>query len=223
MLPFALNSSKCILTRLLFDVLDSLSIVCTYCDFNTSLFNDLFKEVETSKGIMALCEKFKSDFILPLTAVQINTGCFQKFVENLSLSKMLSKENTGLPSNKESSVEMYTILSLLVKANFSNIAVRNNKYKFINNKEIYVLPVENLALTIFRNQYDSEIMFILYWQKIISDRRKIKECQVISPMQALLFGYKQVVYIGSKRVKVDDNVILKVTQNSFKWLFHSMY
>uniref|UniRef100_A0A0K0FFQ6 Reverse transcriptase domain-containing protein n=1 Tax=Strongyloides venezuelensis TaxID=75913 RepID=A0A0K0FFQ6_STRVS len=105
--------------------------------------------------------------------------------------------DTGLPSNKESSVEMYTILSLLVKANFSNIAVRNNQYKFIDKEGINVLPVENSALTIFRNLYESEL------------RRIIKECQVISPMQALLFGYKQIKYIGSNRIRVDDNVIFE--------------
>uniref|UniRef100_A0A0N5BJK0 RNA helicase n=1 Tax=Strongyloides papillosus TaxID=174720 RepID=A0A0N5BJK0_STREA len=234
-LPFAPNTGKCILTGLLFNVLDSLSIICTYCDSNASLFNDPFKQVETSKATMELCGDFKSDFILPLMAVQINTGCFKKSVKDLSLSKMLSKESkdrllkakkqtgdilhrmfqhndfrdTGLPSNKESSVEMYTISSLLVKAVFPNIAVRDNKYKFIDNEGTIVLPVENSALTIFRNLYDPESMFILYWQKIISNRRKIKECQAISPMQALLFGYKQFVYIGSSKIKVDDNVIFR--------------
>uniref|UniRef100_A0A0K0FS66 DUF4194 domain-containing protein n=1 Tax=Strongyloides venezuelensis TaxID=75913 RepID=A0A0K0FS66_STRVS len=116
-------------------------------------------------------------------AVQINTGCLNKSLEDLSLSKLKSKESkdrllkakkqtrdilhrmfrhndftdTGLPFNKESSVEMYTILSLLVKANFSNIAVRNNQYKFIDKEGINVLPVENSALTIFRNFYESEL------------------------------------------------------------------
>uniref|UniRef100_A0A0K0FBC2 CRISPR-associated endonuclease Cas1 n=1 Tax=Strongyloides venezuelensis TaxID=75913 RepID=A0A0K0FBC2_STRVS len=104
---------------------------------------------------------------------------------------------------------MYTILSLLVKTNFSNIAIRNNQYKFIDKEGINVLPVENSALTIFRNLYDSELRFIIYWQEIISNRRKIKECQVISPMQALLFGYKQVEYIGFNRIRVDDNVIFE--------------
>uniref|UniRef100_A0A0N5C634 HA2 domain-containing protein n=1 Tax=Strongyloides papillosus TaxID=174720 RepID=A0A0N5C634_STREA len=192
-LPCAPNTGKCILTGLLFNVLDSLSIICTYCDSNASLFNDPFKQVETSKATMELCDDFKSDFILPLMIVQMNTGCFKKFVKDLSLSKMLSKESkdrllkarkqtgnilhrmfqhndfrdTGLPSNKESSVEMYTISSLLVKAVFQNIAVRNNKYKFIDNEGTIVLPVKNSALTIFRNLYDPESMFILHWQKII--------------------------------------------------------
>uniref|UniRef100_A0A0K0FRD3 HA2 domain-containing protein n=1 Tax=Strongyloides venezuelensis TaxID=75913 RepID=A0A0K0FRD3_STRVS len=75
MLPFAPNSGKCILTGLLFNVLDSLSIV------------------ETSKAIMTLCGNFKGDFILPLMAVQINTGCLNKSLEDLSLLKLLSKES----------------------------------------------------------------------------------------------------------------------------------
>uniref|UniRef100_A0A0K0FFQ7 HA2 domain-containing protein n=1 Tax=Strongyloides venezuelensis TaxID=75913 RepID=A0A0K0FFQ7_STRVS len=69
MLPFAPNSGKCILTGLLFNVLDSLSLICIYCDSNTSLFNDPFKQVETSKAIITLCGDFKGDFILSLMAV----------------------------------------------------------------------------------------------------------------------------------------------------------
>uniref|UniRef100_A0A0K0G4G6 HA2 domain-containing protein n=1 Tax=Strongyloides venezuelensis TaxID=75913 RepID=A0A0K0G4G6_STRVS len=167
LLPFAPNTSKCILTGLLFNVLDSLSIVCTYCDFNTSLFNDLFKQVETSKAILPSCGDFKKDLSL---SKMLNKESKDRLLKarkqtNDILHSMFQEDDfkdTGLPSYKESSVEIYTVMSLLVKAVFSNIVVKNNKYKFIDKEGINELPVENSALTIFRNLYVFELRFIIY-------------------------------------------------------------
>uniref|UniRef100_A0A0K0FT04 ATP-dependent RNA helicase DHX36 n=1 Tax=Strongyloides venezuelensis TaxID=75913 RepID=A0A0K0FT04_STRVS len=234
-LSFSPKNAKCVLTGLLFNISSSLSIIFSFADSNMSLFNGLEKQDDIENSVKLLSGEFKSDAIIPLMAVKKSTGYYKDFSKDLSILKTINMDttsmlmkakyqtmgvlenmfksniniDTGCPSNKKSSLDMHLILSLLVKATCPNVAIMNKNCKFIDNIGQTVRPVENSVLSVFKSLFDFESIFNIYGQKIEGRTDKLKDCNVVSPMSILLFGSRNVVYIGVNEVLVNNDIVFR--------------
>uniref|UniRef100_A0A0N5BQC9 RNA helicase n=1 Tax=Strongyloides papillosus TaxID=174720 RepID=A0A0N5BQC9_STREA len=235
-LPFTPETAKCVLTATLFNVADSIAFICGYYNSNLPLFNNPFKQLEIADAILQLCGDFISDHILPLLALKINTAEYKNVNYSLPILKLINKDNManlymvknqifevlknefqntdfheyGVSSNKDSSAQMHVIMSLLVKSFYPNIAIQSKKRVFIDMEGYKVALNKISVLCLDKNNYEDRSPFIIYSQKIITKYTMFKECSVISPLQLLLFGYKEVIYKGGNKLIIDDVIIFDI-------------
>ncbi|CEF65790.1 Helicase, C-terminal domain and Helicase-associated domain and Domain of unknown function DUF1605 domain and Helicase, superfamily 1/2, ATP-binding domain and P-loop containing nucleoside triphosphate hydrolase domain-containing protein [Strongyloides ratti] len=228
-LPFAPDTAKCVITATLFNLADSIAIICGYYNSNLSLFKYPYYQNGISDAILFLCGDFISDHVLPLMALKMDKIKHEDSQDILSIMKKINHDtinylilvknqifnvlneqfkNTkfyeyGVSNNKESSAQMHVILSLLVKSFYPNIAFQTKKRSFIDMDGDKVSLNKTSVLSFDKNNYENRSPFIIYSQKIISKYTMFKECSVISPLQLLLFGCNNVIYKGGNSIILD--------------------
>uniref|UniRef100_A0A0K0EEY3 RNA helicase n=1 Tax=Strongyloides stercoralis TaxID=6248 RepID=A0A0K0EEY3_STRER len=229
-LPFAPDTAKCVITATLFNVADSIAIICSYYNSNLSLFKYPFDQDELADVILFLCGDFISDHILPLMIMKMDSINCKNKQDISAIQKQINYDNInflcmvknqifnvireefkdlkiqeyGVSNNKSSSAQMHVVLSLLVKSFYPNIAIQTKRRSFVDMEGCKVSLNKTSVLAYDKNNYENRSPFIIYSQKIISKYTMFKECSVISPLQLLLFGCKNVIYKGRNEIILDD-------------------
>uniref|UniRef100_A0A0N4ZH83 RNA helicase n=1 Tax=Parastrongyloides trichosuri TaxID=131310 RepID=A0A0N4ZH83_PARTI len=245
-LPFSPDTSKCIITAALFNVLDSMSIISGNCSSPISLYNSDCDLNEISDFILGLCGDFISDHIIPLMAMSeiLKNQEYQnidsqilRFINESSIQYLMMVRNQifsilkdefketafyeyGIVNNKSSCAQMNVIISLLVKSYYPNIAFQNRKRLFLDMDGFKMSGHKSSVISLDKENFENRSPFIIYSQKVITTFAMFKECSVVSPLQILLFGSNHVVYKGGREVRLDDCFIFDIDPKFAQMVLH---
>uniref|UniRef100_A0AAF5HYW9 RNA helicase n=1 Tax=Strongyloides stercoralis TaxID=6248 RepID=A0AAF5HYW9_STRER len=245
-LPFTPDVGKCIITALLFDVVDSISIISGICGSSRTLFKHDCKPEELLDFISYFCGDYPSDHLLPLLILKKNIlseegnnniSNVHKYVKTKSLQYIEKVKNQllnilmkqfknysfvdyRLIESKISCPPIHVIISLLVNSLYPNIAYQIGKKNYVDMDQTTLNIDRYSTLSLNIDNHNKKSPFILYGQKILDKNIVIKECTSISPLQILLFGSSKAIYNGERHVILDDCYLFIINPKFAQMVLH---
>uniref|UniRef100_A0A0K0F424 RNA helicase n=1 Tax=Strongyloides venezuelensis TaxID=75913 RepID=A0A0K0F424_STRVS len=245
-LPFTPDTAKCIITAILFNLVDSISIISGNYGSSNSLYTNTSDPNDMADFILNLCGDFISDHLIPLMAVKESIKSERLFIYDPEMYEYIAESSLqylfkvrsqiftvlkqqfyecsfndyGLVNNKSSCPAMHVIIALLVKSYYPNVAYQSKKRIFLDMDGFKMSAHKCSVISLDKENFENRSPFIIYSQKIITTFAMFKECSVVSPLHILLFGSSKVVYNGGRQIKLDDCYVFDMDPKLAQMILH---
>uniref|UniRef100_A0A0N5B6I9 HA2 domain-containing protein n=1 Tax=Strongyloides papillosus TaxID=174720 RepID=A0A0N5B6I9_STREA len=237
-LPISPIMGKAILMAAIFDLVDPMTMVVSHAELQKDIFHLSSNHSMLRNSFDDLLGDWQSDHLLPLFihnyvtesskhTFSMQVSCQYKNI-NHSTYKMILSLYTQLTKilqlkckipclneiinmeNSKKNVRSHVLLSLLVGAYYPNVAFMKKKRKFINIDRSSIIPHKYSSINNKSSVSLSGSPFCIYSEKVMSIFPQCREISVISPLQLLLFGCKDVSVCGENEILLDNHIKIRM-------------
>uniref|UniRef100_A0A0K0EC50 RNA helicase n=1 Tax=Strongyloides stercoralis TaxID=6248 RepID=A0A0K0EC50_STRER len=237
-LPISPIMGKTILMSAIFDLVDPMTMIVSHAELQKDIFHLASNNIMLKNSYDKLLGDWQSDHLLPLFIhnyikkntkqafsmqvlcqyININHSTYKMMLSLYTQLTKILQSKCKIPclneiinmDNSKKNVRSHVILSLLVGAYYPNIAFMKKKKKFISIDRSSIIP--HKYSSIFNKSYlsFSSSPFCVYSEKVMSIFPQCKEISVISPLQLLLFGCKDVLICGENEILLDNHIKIRM-------------